>query len=225
MNHSIKLSLDKFNYPKLPRVEKNGTRFYKDPEDYLLPSVTTILDACKSEDTKVALDEWRQRIGHSEAQRITDESAYTGSCMHDSLENYILYNTPPHGNVMSKMMTKTIIDKGLSKVDEVYGCEVPLYFPAVYAGTTDLVGVHQGEDAIMDYKNSRQMRVEEHIESYFFQLVAYGEAHNAMQGTNITKGVIMMATQQGKYQEFIISGSKYAHYKNLWFDMLYEYFK
>jgi hypothetical protein len=35
---------------------------------------------------------------------------------------------------------------------EVWGSEINLYYPELYAGTTDLVGVYNGAPAIMDFK-------------------------------------------------------------------------
>ena len=89
-------------------------------------------------------------------------------------------------------MAETIIYQGLSKCNEFWGTEVPLYFPAVYAGTTDLVGEHDGEPAIMDHKQTNKPKKKEWIEDYFIQLTAYATAHNEVHGTKIRKGVIFM---------------------------------
>jgi len=121
-------------------------------------------------------------------------------------------------------MTKQIITKGLSKVDEVWGVEVPLYAEGLYAGTTDLCGRHSGADAIMDFKNSRSFRKEEWISDYKLQVVAYGLAHNEMYNTKIRKGVIMLAAQTGQYQEWIVEGNDFDKAADEWAKRLEEYY-
>ena len=64
----------KYNYKNLTRDESSGKRLYACPDGYKVPSVTTILDRTKPEEAKQALKEWRNRIGHSQAQAITTEA-------------------------------------------------------------------------------------------------------------------------------------------------------
>ena len=75
--------------------------------------------------------------------------------MHKWLENYVLNGETgdPGSHPASKQshqMAHTVIQQGLSNCDEFWGTEVSLYFPQIYAGTTDLVGLHTGDGAIMD---------------------------------------------------------------------------
>jgi hypothetical protein len=39
---------------------------------------------------------------------------------------------------------KKIINQGLSGLDEIWGSEVVLYYPDLYAGATDVVGIYNG---------------------------------------------------------------------------------
>jgi genome maintenance exonuclease 1 len=105
----------------------------------------------------------------------------------------------------------------------------------VYAGTTDCVGIHEGREAIMDFKQSNKVKKRENISGYFLQLCAYAEAHNELYGTNINTGVILMcvkpemdANQNVKstpqYLEFILEGSEFEHYRNLWWQRLEQYY-
>jgi genome maintenance exonuclease 1 len=132
-------------------------------------------------------------------------------------------------------MAQEVVDKGLIHVNEFWGVEVPLYFPQVYAGTTDCCGVHQGAEAIIDFKQSNKEKKREWIEDYFLQLVAYGTAHNELHGTNIQKGVIMMSVKpdldkdglmvgKPKYLEFVLEGSEYTKYVDLWWRRVEEYY-
>lgn len=212
----------KYEYVELGRKEENGIRHYV-VGDTLLPSVTTILSGTK---TNHAIEEWRNSIGHEEADRITKESSDLGTFIHENLERYILHgNDYSRGGFVSKALTNLIIKKGLINVDEVWGTEVPLYLTNLYAGTTDCVGVHDGVDSIIDFKNARNYRTEDFVQDYYLQLCAYAEAHNEMYGTNIRKGVIMMATQTGKYQEFVLDGNKFSEYRQKWLDRLYQYYE
>ena len=220
---------NKFNYVKIDRETVNGSRKYATPDGEKLPSVTTILDATKSEESKKALMEWRNRVGHKRAQEITTEAAGRGTRMHKFIEDYIktgVLNEPGSNpySIQSHTMAKSIIDQGLCKVSEAWGVEVPLYFPKVYAGTTDLCGIHDGQEAIMDHKQSNKVKKREWIEDYFVQSAAYATAHNELHGTNIRKGVIFMCTADNQYLEFIVEGAEFDGYVDIWFRKLDEYY-
>jgi hypothetical protein len=220
---------ERYDYQALSRNNDNGQRFYVGPDGTKLVSVTTILDATKTEETKKALQDWRNRVGHKQAQAITTEAAGRGTRLHKWLENYIKMGDTgaPGSNPYSQQshgMAKIIIEQGLAKCNEYYGTEVSLYFPEIYAGTTDLVGVHDGSDAIMDFKQSNKLKKREWIEDYFLQTVAYAQAHNEVWGTKINKGVIFMCTKDGEYQEFIIEGTEFDYYTDKWFRRLEEYY-
>jgi len=220
---------EKFKYEPLFRVDDQGKRKYATPDGEKLPSVTTILEATKPEEAKKALQEWRNRVGHKQAQAITTEAAGRGTRMHKWIENYIKTGETgePGSNpysVQSHKMAQTIIYQGLSKCNEYWGTEVPLYFPKIYAGTTDLVGVHDGSPAIMDHKQANKLKKREWIEDYFLQLAAYATAHNEVHGTDIRKGVIFMCTADNIYQEFIVEGTEFDSWVDKWFTRLDQYY-
>ncbi len=220
---------NKFNYQPIPRTEIDGKRRYATPDGEKLPSVTTILDATKSEESKQALQNWRKRVGVVKAQEITTEAAGRGTRMHKWLENYIKTGETgdPGSNpysIQSHTMAHSIIRQGLSKCNEYWGTEVPLYFPKVYAGTTDLCGVHDGSQAIMDHKQTNKPKKREWIDDYFVQLAAYANAHNELYDTNIRKGVIFMCDPNAMYQEFIIEGAEFDKYTDTWFKRVEQYY-
>jgi genome maintenance exonuclease 1 len=220
---------DKFKYEPIKRIDTPEGRRYATPDGNKLPSVTTILDATKTEESKKALHEWRKRVGAEKAQQITTEAAGRGTRMHKWLEDYIKtgkIGTPGSNpySIQSHKMAETIIYQGLSKCNEFWGTEVPLYFPAVYAGTTDLVGVHDGEPAIMDHKQANKIKKREWISDYFIQLAAYATAHNEKHGTNIRKGVIFMSDPNAVYAEFIIEGDEFDKWQQEWYQRLEQYY-
>ena len=233
----------KYEYQALQRsVDMDSNmRVYHSPDGGKLPSVTTVLDRTKPEEAKQALQNWRNRVGHQQAQAITTEAASRGTRMHTYLENYIKANkiiemtTNPY-SWASMAMAKTVVDQGFTnRISEVYGVEIPLYFPRLYAGTTDGVGLHLGEEAILDYKQTNKPKKREWIGDYFLQLTAYALAHNEVYGSNIRKGVILMCvkpeqdanlviTAPPQYQEFILEGAEFDHYTNEWWKRLELYY-
>jgi len=221
---------DKFPYKELKRETINGSRKYMTPDGHAVPSVTTILDATKPEEKKKALQEWRKRVGEEKAKQITTEAAGRGTRMHKWLENHVKTGnagqpgTNPY-SIQSHQMAQTIIEKGLSKCQEFWGTEVSLYFPEVYAGTTDLVGVHDNIECIMDHKQTNKPKKREWIDDYFLQLAAYAIAHNEVFNTNIRKGVVFMCSADNQYQEFIVEGLEFDKYKDLWYTRLEQYYK
>jgi genome maintenance exonuclease 1 len=230
----------KFDYKPIPRVVLEGKRFYATPDGKNLPSVTTILDKTKSEESKEALNRWRRSVGAEKAQQITTEAANRGTRMHIYLEQYVRdgaikdpgsnpYTWPSHA------MAKVVVDKGLKNVNEFWGIEVPLYFPSIYAGTTDGAGIHLNEEAILDYKQTNKPKKREWIDDYFVQLCAYAEAHNELHGTKIRKGVILMCVKPDldeqfniikppEYQEFVLEGAEYNKYRDLWWRKVEQYY-
>lgn len=211
----------KFDYRPLVRVDHPSGRRYIVDAGRPLPSVTTILAQTKDSSF---LDVWIANVGEKEAERIRNEASTLGTGMHNNLESYIL-GRPMTGQYMTKALANVIIKKGLPKVSEVWGTEVGLFCADLYAGTTDLIGLHDGVPAIMDFKNSLNDKSREWIEDYFMQLAAYSMAHNEMFNTSIRKGVVMIATRAGKYQEFIIENDEFTHYETLWANRVCAYYE
>jgi genome maintenance exonuclease 1 len=230
----------KFDYKPIPRVVVEGKRFYATPDGKNLPSVTTILDKTKSEEKKQILERWRKSVGYEKAQQITTEAANRGTRMHTYLEKYIKDGViPPKGSNPfswpSHVMAQEVVDKGLVNVSEFWGIEVPLYFPEVYAGTTDGAGIHLNQESILDYKQTNKPKKREWIDDYFLQLCAYAEAHNALHGTNIKKGVVLMCVKPDldanhnivghpQYQEFVLEGAEFEKYRSLWWHRVEQYY-
>lgn len=209
-----------FDYQPLKRVDTENGRRYIVGEDRPLPSVTTILSKTKD---MTHIKAWQDRVGIDEANKIKTEASNLGNGMHKNLENYILGNKM-EGSFMSKTLANVIINKGLSAVSEVWGTEVSVYSKGLYAGTTDVVGVHNGIPSIIDFKNSLKDKKVEWITDYRAQLAAYALAHNEMYGTNIHRGVIMIATREANYQEFVFEDEEFDKCIDLWLDSLQKYY-
>ena len=216
----------RFNYPKSQRELIKGQRHYALNEEKL-PSVTTILSETQSDEKKESLARWKARVGETEAERIKDSSASRGTNMHLHLERYILgaghMDLTDEGQVAGDM-AQVIIDKGLCDLSEIWGSEVVLFYPDLYAGQTDLVGVYDYENSIVDFKQSNRPKRKEWIDDYFMQLGAYAMAHNQVYDSEITQGVILMCTPDKYFQKFQIKGKEFIRYQHKFLERLDKYY-
>lgn len=222
------LIVNKYNYQKLSRAEnKNGARRYLTPDGRAVASVTTILGETADKSHLVA---WRNRIGHKKAQEITTEAAGVGTRMHKYLEDYIEFGewpspgTNPYAIKAHAMATK-IKENAIVDMDEVWGSEVSLYVPGIYAGTTDLVGVYRGNPAICDFKQTNKPKKVEWVQDYFLQLVAYADAHNEVHGTNIREGHVFMCSRDLEYQQFDVWPHEFDDWRHEWYERVYKYYE
>ena len=219
---------NKFNYPKSTRSIEDGYRKYSFGEEKL-PSVTTILSATKSEEEKAALANWKERVGSKEASRIKTEASSRGTSMHSYIEDYLrgrINESFFESNEQYKNMAKEIIEKGIdSKLDEIYGIEETLYYPEQYAGTADLIGIYQGNDVVIDFKQSNKPKKTDYIQDYFLQLGAYTLAHDVVHGTKMKAGIILLCTKDILFQEFKIEGAELEMYQNLFLGRVKKFYE
>ena len=216
-----------YKYPPSTRSTTDGVRMY-DIYGIPLPSVTTILQATQSPEKRESIRRWKERVGASEAERVKQQAASRGSNMHRHLEKYILgeghLDLTEEGK-LAKTMADVIISQGLGDMSEVWGSEVTLHYPGLYAGQTDLVGTYDYEDSIVDFKQSNKPKRKEWVEDYFLQLAAYAMAHNTTYGTEITQGVILMCTPQGEFQKFLVKGGEFTRYQHKFLARVDKYYK
>ena len=218
----------KFDYIPVPRKTTKEKRTY-DAEGQALPSVTTILSATKDAEAAAKLAAWRQREGEKKADQIRDDAAARGTIMHRILEGHI--KGQGHMDLTdlgqeAGTMAQNIIDAGLFKpLEEVYGVEVPLYYPDLYAGTTDVVGIYNGRESIIDFKQSNKYKKREWIDDYFIQFAAYATAHNYVYGTNIQSGVILISVKGGDVLRYVSHGKEFQHFMWTWLGRVGQYYK
>ena len=216
----------KFKYPKSSRLSIGGLRQYS-IKDEKLPSVTSILNATKSEEDKASLALWKERVGLLEAEKIKKEASSRGTSMHSYIEQYLLGRINLsffQNNEKYKIMAKEIIDKGIkNKLSEIWGTEATLYYPKKYAGTCDLVGIYNDREAIIDFKQANKPKKDDYIQDYYLQLGAYTLAHNIVYDTKITLGVILLCTVDNLFQDFKIEGNELIMYQNLFLGRLKKF--
>ena len=224
---AIKLK-EKYTYVDATRIEEHGTRLY-DVNGSRLPSVTTILGATKDQQF---LKDWKAKVGEKRAEEIKNHSSRRGTSMHKFIESYVTgvgYDDLTELGQEAKPMAEKVIEIGLAPVEEYYGSEVTLYYPGLYAGSTDLVCNHNGLESIVDFKQSNRPKKKEWVEDYYLQIAAYAMAHDYVHGSKIRQGVIMMCTPDLYYQEFRITDHELRQYKHrflkrldMYYDLLHD---
>ena len=215
--------LNKYSYAHGTRSTELGSRNYE-VAGFKLPSVTTVLG--KTKDTSF-LDSWIKRKGKTEAERIKNESSTRGTSMHKYLEHYVLgkgYEDLTDLGQETKRMAEKVIEVGLAPVSEYFGSEVTLYYPGLYAGQTDLVGLHNDRETIIDFKQANRPKREEWIGDYKLQAGAYAMAHDYVHGSNIDQCIIMICTPDLYYQEFRIDGANLRRAKHDFLRRLDQYY-
>ena len=222
----MSLITEKYDYKEIKRKQIDGKRLYACPDGNAVASVTTILDKTKDKSHLIA---WRKRVGEAKAQEIVTEAASVGTRMHKYLEDYIEFGEwpTPGSNPYAQQahrMAEQVRDNAMGDVDEIWGSEINLYHPKIYAGTTDLVGQYKGQPAIMDFKQTNKPKKAEWVEDYYLQLTAYALAHNEVFGTNIREGHIFMCSRDLQYQQFDVWPDEFDKWEQKWWDRVYQYY-
>ena len=218
----------RFEYPTSTRALINGKRHYDVGTNEKLPSVTTILQATQSEEKKESLAKWKQKVGEIEADKIRDSAAERGTIMHRIIEGHLLGRKHADFSDLGQnagTMAQKIIDEGLEgRMDEIWGSEITIYYPGLFAGATDLAGIYEGRESIIDFKQSNKLKRKEWIEDYFIQLAAYALGHNYVYNTSIQSGTILMCTKDNIFQRFDITGEEFKKYTYKWLERVDQYY-
>ena len=216
-----------YKYPSSSRSLVEGNRHY-DVSNEILPSVTTILQATQSDEKRASLAKWRQKVGENEAEKIRDEAATRGTAMHEFLEMHLrgnkLLDLSDEG-LAARNMARIIIEQGLKDAEEIWGSEVTLFYPGLYAGQTDLCGIYSGRESIVDFKQTNKPKRVEWVEDYFLQLAAYAMAHDQIYGTCVDQGVILMCSKDGFFQKFTSNGADFTRFKHKFLGRIDQFYK
>ena len=216
-----------YKYPKSSRSLIEGSRHY-DISNEKLPSVTAILQETLPQEKIESLARWKAKVGENEAERVRNEAATRGTLMHSFLEYYVrgekLLDTTDEGKVAGDM-GQVIIDQGLKDMEEVWGSEVTLFYPGLYAGSTDLCGVYGGRESIVDFKQTNKIKKREWIEDYFIQLGAYAMAHDVIYNTCVDQGVVLMCSKDGYFQKFTSTGKEFTGFKHKFLERVGQFYQ
>jgi len=217
--------VERHQYHDVKQINLEGKRLYEAPDGSKTPSVTTILSKTKD---MTHLNEWKKRVGEENAKRIVTEAAGVGTAMHNNLERFLCGEERMPGknlvHVQANKMANEIIKNALVDMDEIWGIEQALYFPELYSGTTDLVGVYKGQPSICDFKQTNKPKKEEWVEDYYMQLAAYALAHNEVYGSNIREGHVFMCSRDCQYQQFDLWPDKFDYWVDRWLNRVEDYY-
>jgi len=216
--------LKKYNYVNATANTQLGSRTYS-VAGMNLPSVTTVLAKTKNQEY---LTRWKNRVGHDEAERIFNLSSKRGTAMHKFLENHIKgtgYDDLTEIGVEAKAMAQKIINDAFPPITEYYGSEVTVHYTGLYAGSTDLVCMHNDMETIVDFKQSNRPKKQEWVEDYCLQIAAYAMAHDFIYGSNIRQGVIMVCTPDLYLQEFRLQDAEMREWRHKFLARLDAYYE
>lgn len=180
-------------YTTLDTKDTDTGRFYINPDGVAYPSITTVLGSF----IKDSIEEWRDRVGNEEAQRVMHHACTRGTAMHAIAERYLNNEKPlfkkedmPHTRCLFNSI-KPIIDKN---INEVILQECPLYSDILQCGgRLDLLARYCDILSIVDFKTSRRRKTASDISNYFQQATAYALMFEERTGIQIPQIVIIMA--------------------------------
>ena len=148
--------------------------------------------------------------------------------MHEFLEMHVLgdklLDLSDTGQA-ARSMARIIIEQGLKDIEEIWGAEVTLFYPGLYAGQTDLCGIYSGRESIIDFKQTNKPKRIEWVEDYFLQLAAYAMAHDVIYHTCVDQGVILMCSKDGFFQKFTSTGKEFTRYKHKFLRKIDEFYR
>ena len=220
--------INKFEYPKLERVDTDIGRHYLDSDNKPVPSVTTVLSGTyKSKD---GLIQWRNRVGDEEADRIIKQSTDIGTAVHEAIEKFLNKEDwddfdNSSDQILAKSISNKFIKDALNGITEIWGLEVGLILDNLYAGTADCVGLYKDIPTLIDFKTAKKIKKRDWIEDYFLQGCAYANAHNVMFDTDIQQIVILMVDRNLIFQEYIVRPTEFSYLTRKWKNRLIEFNK
>lgn len=181
------LAFKTFEWINLPfqelSVEEGEVRYYVTPTGERLPSMTSVLSILEDG----GIDEWIQRVGQEEADRIVEEAVRRGNSLHDLSERY-LKNELKRENVTGPgAVLFNRSKRHLDTLGPIVAVEAPLYnIKDGYAGRVDCIAFHGKDLCIVDHKNSRRKidlskdYARKKLFKYMCQCAGYGRAFRYM---------------------------------------------
>lgn len=203
---------------KLDRIEIDGTRYYLVPgeKEQKLVSMTTVTSFQKRQ----SIMEWRNKVGHETANRISRQASSRGTDLHTLVEHHLKNEKLPEVQPLSHFLFN-FAKSSLSNINNIHALETPLYSLKLgVAGTVDCIAEYTGENgkpelSIIDFKTSKEPKPREWIEDYFVQAVGYACMLYEHTGLIVKKLVIIMSCENGEckvYEEY--DKSKYIRKLN-----------
>lgn len=172
-------------------THSDGKRYYTLEDGTRLPSVTTVLGAQKKE----AIMAWRRKVGEDVANAISKKATGRGTNVHTLCERYL--NNDVLGDIMPDALEMfRSLKPLLNRIDNIHYQECALWSKQLgMAGRVDCIAEFDGKLSVIDFKTSKKVKSEAHIEDYFWQTTAYSLMYEEMIGRPIDDIVIIMAVE------------------------------
>jgi len=192
--------------PTLKRIDTIGGRSYQTPTGESYPSVTSVVSLHKAQQ----IQEWRNRVGAEEANKISGRAAKRGTAIHSLCEDYLLGKNPT-ANLFDHEMFHSMVPF-LDRMDNIHCLETQLFSHHLQvAGTVDCVAEFDGKMHIIDFKTSGRPKPREWIHDYFMQTSAYAVMFEERTGIPVGRLLIVMGVDD---QEPLLFQEK----RNDWID-------
>ena len=174
-------------YPVLERTSTDGVRLYKTPSGRAYPSITTITGLLKRQ----AIQEWRERVGAEEANKVSARASSRGTRVHSLCEDY-LSNKEVTPNYLDHELWQTF-KPNLDRISNIHALETKLFSDHLeVAGTVDCIAEFDGKLSVIDFKTSSRVKEKDDIHDYFMQCSAYAVAFEELTNIPVPNLVIVM---------------------------------
>lgn len=202
----------------------NGTRHYNCEGKYY-PSVTAILSATKPQRDRVALANWKQKIGKEAAQQITQQASRKGISLHQCCEAYLLGKEVDISPELQPLWQS--IEGTLNQITDVDYLEQFVWCDRYqYAGVLDCFATYQGvPNTLIDFKSARYQRKWEWVEDYCLQTVAYAIALEERVQLKTNQIALLIALPTEPAQVFLLDENLQNHYEKLWLKRVQDYYR
>lgn len=200
-NHNFKDNLIK----AAKQVNENGTRYYE-AEGNKYPSITTMLGYFNRKE----IYEWRNRVGHEEANKISAKAATRGTKFHKVVEKYLLNESLEFKTPLEQQLfinTREYIDL----IDDIHLIEKSMFSHHLrLAGTVDCIARYNEKLSVIDFKTATKSKSKEYIENYFMQAAAYAIMFEEQTQIPVPQIVIIIAVEGEPSQVFVDRRDSFA---------------
>lgn len=200
----------------LKQVNEDGTRYYVTPKGSKYPSVTTVL----AEHSRQGIMEWRNKIGHAEAQAITQRASSRGTKMHKLCEMYLNNEELSYKTPIEKELFQSLLPY-IHNIDNIHCLESRMYSDYLrLAGTVDCIAEYNGKLAVIDFKSSSKLKKKEYISNYFMQCSAYAIMYEELYNIPVNRLVVIIGVEGEEPQLFEEKRDSWVtdllHYRDLY---------
>jgi genome maintenance exonuclease 1 len=191
-------------FPKLEKIDSNGSRVYKTPTGQVYPSVTTIT----SLQNRANVIEWRNRVGNAEANKISKKASGRGTKIHKWTERYLLNDGFEYDsediNELTLSQDFTLFIPVLNEIDNIMALETAMFSHELQcAGTVDCIATFKNKVSLIDFKTANKSKEKKWIQNYFMQASAYAHMFKELTNKSIQQTVLLILVNGGETQIFV----------------------